>query len=97
MRVLLLITLLFTSSIYSQESYYDSLGVKYRLLTTQYNPKDVVIKIAVPPYLNTREVMDQVRLCVQLPGQPLPTKKTGRFKHGISAHQGTGNRRRHHG
>lgn len=60
----------------AQQAVWDSLNIQYRLVNSYYNQDKNVFKIKVPPYLNTREVMRQVRLVVQWPGDPPPKKKT---------------------
>lgn len=71
-----LLFLLFFAAAYSQQTIWDSLNVKYRLLQSNYSPYEDIIKIKIPPYLTTSQVMHQVRLVVQWPGDPLPKKKT---------------------
>jgi hypothetical protein len=67
--------LLFTSA-YSQPARWDSLNIQYQLLQSNYFEAEDVIKIKIPPFLSTREVMEQVKLVVQWPGDPPPAKKT---------------------
>lgn len=67
--------LLFNSA-YSQSARWDSLNIQYQLLQSNYFEAESVIKIKVPPFLSTREVMEQVKLVVQWPGDPPPVKKT---------------------
>lgn len=71
--VLLLFTLL---PLLAQESPWDSLNIQYRLIQNHYQPFEDIIKIKLPPYLSTSEVMEQVKLAVQWPGDPPPRKKT---------------------
>lgn len=65
-----------TCSAFCQTTIWDSLEIKYRLLQNHYGQSEDVIKIKVPPYLSTSDVMAQVRLAVQWPGDPPPKKKT---------------------
>ena len=62
--------------VFSQQPIWDSLNIQYRLVNTYYNQYENIFKIKVPPYLKTHEVMEQIRLVVQWPGDPPPKKKT---------------------
>ncbi len=63
-------------SILAQEVDRDSLEIKYRLIENYYSQYEDIVKIKLPPYLSTREVMEQVKLSVQWPGDPPPSKRT---------------------
>ncbi len=49
--------------------------VQYRIVQMEFNADYDVIKIKVPPWLKTHEVMEQIRLAVRWPGEPPPKKK----------------------
>ncbi|RMH79106.1 MAG: hypothetical protein D6681_19445 [Calditrichaeota bacterium] len=51
-------------------------NVCYQLVNTDYREYETIIKIKLPPYLSTREVMEQIKLVVQWPGEPPPPKRT---------------------
>lgn len=70
------VSLLFHAALFAQQAGWDTLNVQYRLLQTNYEPYEDIIKIKVPPHLSTREVMEQVKLVIQWPGSPPPRKKT---------------------
>ena len=59
-----------------QATMWDSLNVQYRLIQSNYGIYEDIIKIKLPPHLNTSEVIRQVRMVVQFPGSPPPQKKT---------------------
>jgi hypothetical protein len=67
--------LLFCSA-YSQSTKWDSLNIQYQLLQSNYSEAENVIKIKLPPFLSTSEVMEQIKLVMQWPGDPPPVKKT---------------------
>ncbi|RMF58457.1 MAG: hypothetical protein D6748_08650 [Calditrichaeota bacterium] len=72
---LVLVCSLFSKG-FSQKAIWDSLNIQYRLVNSYYNQFENIFKIKVPPYLSTSEVMEQIRLVVQWPGDPPPTKRT---------------------
>lgn len=54
----------------------DTLNIRYEIITQSYFQEKDIIKIKVPPFLSTSEVMEQVRLVLQWPGEPPPKKLT---------------------
>ena len=54
----------------------DSLNIRYEIVAQNFNAHETILKIKLPPYLSTPEVMEQVRLSVQWPGDPPPKDKT---------------------
>lgn len=68
--------ILLCCAVYPQQANWDSLNIQYQLLQTNYFERETEIKIKVPPYLKTSEVMEQIRLAVQWPGDPPPQKQT---------------------
>lgn len=90
MRVIILMGWLFFGSILTaQEETWEQLDIQYRLLQTHYGQTADVIKIKVPPYLTTSQVMAQCRLALQWPGDPLPQKKTTIYVYRDDAPVGT--------
>lgn len=74
-RVCLFSLLLFAAG-YAQESGWDTLNIKYNLLQTNYSSDRNTVKIKVPPYLTTREVMEQIYLAVRILGGAEVSKQT---------------------
>lgn len=70
------LSILLFCAAYPQQSYWDSLNIKYQLIQSNYSETENVIKIKVPPYLSTSAVMEQIKLAVQWPGDSPPDKKT---------------------
>lgn len=55
----------------------DTLNIRYRLVgANRYFGDQNIIRIKVPPFLSTEEVMEQVKLALQWPGDPPPKKVT---------------------
>jgi hypothetical protein len=54
----------------------DTLNIRYEIVTQSYFQEKDIIKIKVPPFLSTAEVMEQVKLVLQWPGEPPPKKPT---------------------
>ena len=54
----------------------DTLNIRYEIVTQSYFRDKDIIKIKVPPFLSTVEVMEQVKLVLQWPGEPPPKKVT---------------------
>lgn len=54
----------------------DTLNIRYEIVAQSYLQDKDIIKIKVPPFLSTAEVMEQVKLVLQWPGDPLPKKLT---------------------
>ena len=75
-RIMLFAGLLLGSILNAQEGTWEKYDIQYRLLQTHYGQSADVIKIKVPPYLSTSQLMTQCRLALQWPGDPLPRKKT---------------------
>lgn len=73
---LISLTVLLCCAAHAQQSYWDSLNIQYQLMQSNYYETENVIKIKIPPYLSTSAVMEQIKLAVQWPGDPAPTKKT---------------------
>jgi len=59
-----------------QKAIWDSLNVQYDIVHIECHPGYDLIKIKVPPYLSSQEVMKQVRLVLFWPGASPPRKKT---------------------
>ncbi len=80
MNIMIRYTLLFIifglASLPAQQTAWDSLNIHYRLVHTGYHTDETIIKIKVPPYLSTREVMQQIKLATSWPGEPLPKVRT---------------------
>lgn len=79
MRQLLfpLITLfILAASVYAQSNGQDTLDIRYEIIGQNFHTDETVKKIQLPPYLSTPEVMEQIKLSVQWPGDPPPEKKT---------------------
>jgi hypothetical protein len=55
---------------------HDTLDIRYEIISQKYLPRHNIIKIKIPPYLSTQEVMEQIRLVLQWPGDPPPQKIT---------------------
>lgn len=55
---------------------HDTLNIRYEIISQKYLPRHDIIKIKIPPYLSTQEVMEQIRLVLQWPGDPPPQKTT---------------------
>lgn len=64
------------SGIHAQQDDADSLNIRYEIISQSFSPTKDVIKIRTPPYLYTEEVMEQIRLVLQWPGEPPPQKVT---------------------
>jgi hypothetical protein len=71
----LLFSVLFSNTILPQTSK-DSLNILYQIVSQQYLGNENILKIKLPPFLSTVEVMDQVKLSVQWPGEQPPSEKT---------------------
>lgn len=54
----------------------DSLNIRYSIVQMEYQPTKDIIKIKVPGWLKTSELMEQIRRVVIWPNEPLPKKKT---------------------
>lgn len=54
----------------------DTLNICYEIITQEFNTDETIIKIKLPPYLSTPEVMQQIKLVVQWPGDPPPKETT---------------------
>ncbi|GAB4331055.1 MAG: hypothetical protein Kow0037_07400 [Calditrichia bacterium] len=48
----------------------------YTICQTEYSPQMNTIKVKVPNWLKTHQVMEQLRLVLTWPDQPLPQKPT---------------------
>lgn len=70
-----LFAILFLNSVLSQTSQ-DSLNILYQIVSQQFLGNENILKIKLPPFLSTVEVMDQIKLSVQWPGEPPPSEKT---------------------
>jgi len=54
----------------------DTLDICYEIITQEFNSDETIVKIKLPPYLSTPEVMEQIKLAVQWPGDPPPEETT---------------------
>lgn len=63
-------------SLHAQQSAWDTLNIRYEIISQGFSDTEDVIKIRVPPYLSTAEVMEQIKLALQWPGDPPPRKLT---------------------
>jgi hypothetical protein len=54
----------------------DSLDIHYSIVGMKFYSDHDVIKIKVPPWLKSSEVMFQIKKAIQWPGEPPPRKKT---------------------
>ncbi len=61
---------------YAQQSSWDTLNIRYEIFSQKYFQDKNIIKIKVPPYFSTSEVMEQIKLALQWPGDPPPQKIT---------------------
>jgi len=64
---------LYTSQ--AQEVTWDTILVQYQIIHQECTPSYDIIKIKVPPFLSTAEVMEQIRLLLFFPGHPPPKKE----------------------
>jgi len=77
MKTLIILTvLLLMGMALAQQNYCDSLNIQYEIIHLEFHSGYDVIKIKVPPYLSTAELMDQIRKVVIWPDSPPPRKKT---------------------
>jgi hypothetical protein len=54
----------------------DSLKIQYAIVGMQFHEDRDILKIKVPPWLKTSDLMAQIRRAVWWPGNPPPKKKT---------------------
>jgi hypothetical protein len=54
----------------------DSLQIQYSIVGMQFNEDRDILKIKVPPWIKTRDLMAQIKRAVIWPGNPPPQKKT---------------------
>ena len=54
----------------------DTLNIMYEIVGQQFHSEENIIKIKLPPFLTTDEVMEQIKLALQWPGEPPPTQTT---------------------
>lgn len=67
----------------------DTLNIKYEIVSHQYYPDKNILKIKVPPFLTTTQLMEQIKLAVQWPGDPPPEQVTFVYVFKDSARVGT--------
>jgi hypothetical protein len=75
LRIVLIVCLL-AVSLYAQKSSQDTLDIRYEIISQKFHTDETIVKIKLPPYLSTGEVMEQIKLAVQWPGEPPPEKLT---------------------
>ena len=76
-RHILYFLILFTFSVVKpQPLLRDSLSIQFNIIYQEYNALYNIIKIKLPPYLSTAEVMAQIRLLLFWPGTSPPNKET---------------------
>jgi hypothetical protein len=75
-KIITLLLFLFYYGIHAQQKDADSLNIRYEIISQSFSPDKNVIKIRIPPYLYTEEVMEQIRMVLQWPGDPPPKKVT---------------------
>ena len=75
-KIIILILYILYSGIYAQQKDQDTLDIRYEIISQSFSPDGNVIKIRIPPFLSTPEVMNQIRLVLQWPGDPPPKKIT---------------------
>ncbi len=78
MRVVIFVWLLAQPLVgFSQKtSMWDTLNIQYQIVYQDYGPFYNTIKIMVPPFLTTAELMEQIRLMLFFPGTDPPKRKT---------------------
>jgi len=76
MKILLIFLLLWVTPIYSQAHSQDSLKIQYSIVGIYFDDDHDVIKIKVPPWLPTSELISQIKRAVIWPGEPVPQKTT---------------------
>ncbi len=60
----------------ARQTFTDSLNIRFNIIYQEYNEFYNVIKIKLPPFLSTAEVMAQIRLLLFWPGSEPPDKET---------------------
>lgn len=76
-KYLLAFALLYPICLFSgQQTYCDSLGICYEIVHMEFHQDYDVIKIKLPPYLSSAEVMEQIRKVIFWPDAPPPKKRT---------------------
>jgi len=61
--------------IFSYASTQDSLKIRYSIIGMEFHNDFDIIKVKVPNWLSTSELMAQLRRIIIWPGEPLPKKK----------------------
>jgi hypothetical protein len=54
----------------------DTLNILYEIVGQKFHDDENIIKIKLPPFLTTGEVMEQIKLVAQWPGDPPPSQTT---------------------
>lgn len=75
-KIIIPILLVVHICINAQSGGLDTLNIRYVIVGHLYLQDKEIVKIKVPPFLSTSEVMEQVKLVLQWPGDPPPKKLT---------------------
>jgi len=75
-KTVILIILVIHISVEAQPDGRDTLDIRYEIVGQLYLQDKDIVKIKVPPFLSTAEVMKQVKLVLRWPGDPPPQKLT---------------------
>jgi hypothetical protein len=75
-KIVITILLVIYICVDAQPNGRDTLDIRYEIVGHLYLQDKEIIKIKVPPFLSTAEVMEQVKLVLQWPGDPPPEKLT---------------------
>jgi len=76
MKNLLIYIFIWVVPSFAQASTPDSLKIQYAIVGIYFNEDHDIIKIKVPPWLQTSDLMFQIKRAVIWPGEPAPTKLT---------------------
>ncbi|UCF64492.1 MAG: hypothetical protein JSW33_01300 [bacterium] len=76
MRNLLFYFFIWVFPILAQTGTADSLKIQYAIVGIYFDEDHDIIKIKVPPWLKTSDLMSQIRMAVIWPGEPAPKKTT---------------------
>ncbi len=74
--IMLLICMGIILPLVAQQAVIDSLPIRYHIIYQEYNAFYNVIKIKLPPFLSTAEVMEQIRFLLFWPDNQPPDKET---------------------
>jgi hypothetical protein len=75
-KIVIPILLVIYICVYAHPSGRDTLNIRYEIVTQLYLQDKDIIKIRIPPFLSIVEVMEQIELVFQWPGDPAPKKLT---------------------